>query len=213
MRRELVFVFNDFDEALTFMEMLTKRIKSRLLFIKYDVGRGVKVRVAVQGEPYEVELYSSEIRRIYDDIKAMRGRFNVKVYDMSILLNKARLKAAMPIDLIIDILRLMNINVELEGSKIKISGSVELNDVVSIIEDVSKLYGEMFDMDISAQAKRIVAIYSYIVRKTIKDSIDDLVKHGILRRYGTTELLVLSMKYEDALSKLKELIKTGEKLK
>ncbi len=202
----MVFTFNDVNEALTFMEMITSRIKSKEVLIRYDTGSGVRVWVSIQGEPHEVSLYSMEIRRIYDDIKLMRGKSGVYVYDISIILNKARLNAAIPIDLVIDILHMRGINAEMEGSKIRIVGSAILEDLVGIVEDVSRVYGEMIDMEISAQAKRVIAIYSLLMGKSIKDSIKDLLGHGLLSRYGDTELLVLSMDYKHALLKLQELI-------
>ncbi|WP_367834438.1 DUF2067 family protein [Vulcanisaeta sp. JCM 16159] len=104
--RKFVFVFNSMDEALTFIEAITNKIKSKELLIRYDVGNGIRVWVSMQGEPHEIELYSMEIKRAYNDIKLMRGKFGVRTYDISLILSKARLSAAMPIDLIIDLLHI-----------------------------------------------------------------------------------------------------------
>ncbi|BDR91616.1 DUF2067 family protein [Vulcanisaeta souniana] len=206
MRREIVFTFNNMNEALTFMEMVTSKIKSKEILIRYDTGNGIRVWVSIQGEPHEVSLYSMEIRKIYNDIKLMRGKSGVYTYDISIILNKARLSAAIPIDLVIDILHMKGINAEMEGSKIRIVGSTTLEELVGIAEELSRVYGEMIDMEISAQAKRVIAIYSLLTGKGIKDSIKDLLEQGLLSRYGDTELLVLSMDYKHALLRLQELI-------
>ena len=213
MRRELVFTFDNVSEALTFIEAVTNRIKSKELLIRYNVGSNVKVWVAIQGEPYEVELYAAEIKRIYNDIKLMRGKYGIRVYDVSLILSKAKLKAAMPIDLLVDILNIMGIEAEIEGSKIRVRDSLGLEDLVKIVEEVSELYHEMIDMEISAQAKRVIAIYSFIMKKPIKESIDDLLSHGLINRYGDSELLVLSTDYDHALLKLQELIEVEKKQK
>lgn len=211
MRRELVFTFNNANEALTFMEIVTSRIKSKELLIKYDVSGGIRVHVSIQGEPHEVELYAVEIRRIYNDVRMMRGRYGVRTYDISLILNKARLKAAMPIDIVIDAMHIMGINAEIEGSKIRIRDSLGLDDVVRMIEKMSELYRDMLDMDISAQAKRVIAIYSFVTGKPIKDCIIDLLNHELITKYGDSELLVLSMDYDHALLRLQELIESERK--
>jgi len=208
-----VFTFNNMDEALTFVGLVTRRIKSKELLIRYDVGNGVRVYVALQDEPHEIELYSMELRRIYSDIKMMRDKHGVRVYDISLILNKAKLEAAIPIDIVIDALQLMGIDVELNGSKIRVKNGVKLEDLVNMAEEVSKLYSEMADMSISAQAKRIIAIYSLLTKKGIRDGIEDLLEHRILAKYGDTELLVLSMDYDHALLRLQELIEKREKHK
>ncbi len=207
MRREFVFTFNNVNEALTFMEMLTGKIKSKELLIRYDTGSGVRVWISIQGEPpHEVELYSMEIKRVYNDIKLMRGKFGIRAYDVSLILSKARLNAAIPIDLIIDLLQIKGINAELDGSKIRVVGNIKLEDLVKLAEDISRIYNELIDAEVSAQAKRIIALYALLMGKDVKDSIKELLNKGLLSKYGDSELLVLSMDYKHALSRLQELV-------
>lgn len=208
MRREFVFTFSNMSEALTFMEMLTSKIKSRELLIRYDTGSGIRVWVSIQGEPHEVELYSMEIKRVYNDIKLMRGKFGVRAYDVSLILSKARLSAAIPIDLLIDLLQIRGVNAELDGSKIRIMGDIKLEDLVSLAESISRIYSELIDAEVSAQAKRIIALYALLMGKDVKDSIRELLDKGLLTKYGDTELLVLSMDYKHALLKLQELMES-----
>ena len=206
MRRELVFTFNSMSEALTFMEMVTNKIKSKELLIRYDAGNGIRVWVSIQGEPHEVELYSMEVKRVYNDIKLMRGKFGTRTYDVSLILSKARLSAAIPMDLIIDLLQVKGISAELDGSKIRVMGDVGLDDLVKLAEDISRIYSELMDMEVSAQAKRIIALYALLMGKGVKDSINELLSRGLLSRYGDTDLIVLSMDYRHALLRLQELM-------
>ena len=201
-----MFTFNNVDEALTFMEMVTSKIKSRELLIRYDAGGGVRVRVSIQGEPHEVELYSMEVRRVYNDIKLMRGKFGVRTYDVSLILSKARLTAAIPIDLVVDLLQLRGVSAELDGSRIRVAGDVGLEDLVRLAEDVSRIYGELMDMDVSAQAKRVIALYALLMGRDVRGSIKELIDKGLLSKYGDSELLVLSMDYRHALSRLQDLV-------
>ncbi len=210
-RREFVFTFNEVGEALTFMEMITNKIKSRELLIRYDVGNGVRVWVSIQGEPHEVELYSMEVRRVYNDIKMMRGKFGTRAYDISLILSKARLSAAIPNDLVIDLLQVKGVNAELEGSKVRVAGDIRLEDLVRLAEDLSKVYSELIDAEVSAQAKRVIALYALLTGKDVRGSIEDLLNEGLLSRYGDTELLVLSMDYRHALSRLQELLERNER--
>ena len=188
------------------MEMVTNKIKSKELLIRYDVGNGTRVWLSIQGEPHEIELYSMEIKRIYNDIKLMRGKFGAHTYDVSLILGRAKLNAAIPIDLIVDLLQVKGINAELDGSKIRIVSDVTLEDLIKLAEDISRIYNELMDMEVSAQAKRIIALYALLMGKSVKDSINELLNKGLLSRYGDTELLVLSMDYRHALSRLQELV-------
>ncbi len=206
-RREFTFTFDNQQDALTFIDLVSKKVKSKELLIRYNLyGNVVKVWIAIQGDAHEVEVYGNEVLKIYRDLKLMKGRFGVKTFDVSFILAKARLEAAIPIDIIVDILQLMGVPTEVEGSKIKVKGDMSLERLVEIAESISKLYREMMEREISSQAKRVIAIYAYLSKKPLDEAIADLLRHNIIKRYGDTELLVLSTDYTHALLKLQEIL-------
>lgn len=207
MRRETIFTFSGMDEAMLFIDMVSKRVKSKSLLIRYQrVGNNVRVRVTIEGDPAEVDLFHDELRRIYRDVKMAKANTNIKSFDISIILNRAKLSAAIPFDIIVDLLQLMGRRAELAGSKLRVD--MDLESLIGIVEKVSEIYKELIDSKISSQAKRIIAIYSLLKGKDVKESINDLLRYGLLTKYGETDFLVMSLDYEHALMRLQSIIES-----
>lgn len=205
MRRESIFTFPSMDEAMLFIDMVSKRVRSKSLMIKYQkISGNVRVRIAIEGDPAEVDILHDELRRIYKDVKMAKVSASIRSFDISIILNKAKLKAAIPFDLIVDLLQLMGRRAELSGSKLKVD--MDLDSLINIVEKISGIYKELIDTKVSSQAKRIIAIYSLIKGKDLKEAINDLLKYGLLTKYGETDFLVMSLDYGHALMRLQSII-------
>ncbi|WP_069807411.1 DUF2067 family protein [Vulcanisaeta thermophila] len=205
MRRDAVFTFLSMDEAMLFIDMVSKRIKGKSLMIKYQKASGnIKVRVSIEGDAAELSLLYDELMRVYKDVKMAKSRGAIRAFDVSIILNRARLSAAIPLDLVVDLLQLMGRRAELRGSKLVVD--MDLEDLVSLVERVSEIYKELMNTNVSSQGKRIVAIYSILRGKGVKESIDDLVRHGLLTRYGNTDFLVMTLDYQHSLTRLQSII-------
>ena len=83
------------------------------------------------------------------------------------------------------------------------------------MEYVSKLYKEMMTMDITPQAKRLIAIYSTITGKSIEKSIEELTKYKLLNIYRDEErqLILLTQSYENSVKILKSILKFNQNQK
>jgi len=200
MRRSLRFRFEDGQEALLFIKLVTSRIKSPGLAIKNDLGN---IEVTVEGAREEIELYVGEVLRILRSIKGMKPRHgDLRSYDMAIILDLAGPEAAFPLDLVAEALGLMGRYSRMRGNRL-ITNST-LNEVLETVRRISRLYLDMRESNITPQAKRIISLYALLTGKSLDNSIEDLVREGILN--DRSGFLALSRSYNEILGNMRILL-------
>jgi len=199
--------FGSSEEVVKFLDLATRKVKVSQMYARTRSGNNVEV--ILLGDPIEVNLAISELRRIAKTVREMYRRTRgLATYDQRIILESARLEAAIPMDVVFKILELMGHKVELTRDG-KVRTDASLGEIVKIVEHVSSLYKDMMEMDITPQAKRIIAIYSTIMDRDIEEAVNDLLMFGLLKTYESEErsLIVLSRSYEESLEKLKEVLR------
>ncbi len=204
--KAVTFTFGSNEEVVRFLDLASKKVK---VFQMYARTRsGTNVEVVLVGDPCEVNLAVAELRKLAKTIRDMyRRERGLATYDQHMILESAKLEAAIPLDVVYRTLELLGHRVEqTKDGKIRTDASFE--EVVKLTERVSKLYKDMMDMDITPQAKRIVAMYCIVFDRTIEEALAELEELGLLKRYVSPErqLMVLAMTYEDAFKKLKEFV-------
>ncbi len=209
--KSLKFTFGSNEEVVRFLDLASKKVK---VFQMYARTRsGTNVEVILVGDPCEVNLAISELRKLAKTIRDMyRRERGLATYDQHMILESARLEAAIPLDVVYKTLELLGHRVEqLRDGRIRTDASFD--EVVQLTEKVSKLYKEMMEMDITPQAKRIVAMYCIVFDRTIEEALAELEELGLLKRYVSPErqLMVLATTYEDAFRRLKEFVEKFRK--
>lgn len=202
----ITFSFLNKDEAVKFLELATKKVKTFQMYGRCKSNN--QVEIILQGDPVEVNLAISELKKLAKTIKEMmRHDRGFAIYDISILLDMANLEAAIPLDVVFKIIELKGYKIEVLGGKIKTNASVD--EIVRTMEYVSKLYREMMTMDITPQAKRLIAIHSIITGKSIEKSIEELTKYKLLNVHRDEErqLILLTQSYENSVRILKSILK------
>jgi len=202
----LTVAFNSVEEAVRFLDLVSRKIK---VFQLYARTRGSRVvELTLVGDPAEVTVAIAEIKKIAKTIKEMyRKERGLATYDVRVILDYAKIEAAIPLDVAFKTLELLGYRVEqLKSGKIRTNA--EFSKVVEVVEQVSKIYKEMMEMDVTPQAKRIVAMWCVVLDRTPEEAIEELEALGILKRYITTErsLVVLAYNYEEAFKKVKDFI-------
>ncbi len=204
--KSIKLTFGSNEEVVKFLELISRKIK---VFQMYARTRGSNnVELILLGDPYEVNLAISEIRKIAKIVKEMYRKVRgLATYDQRIILDTAKLEAAIPLDVAYRVLEFLGYRVETTRDG-KLRTDATLREIVNVVEQVSRLYKEMMDMDITPQAKRIIAIYSIVMDRDIDEAISDLLKFELLKIFESEErkLIVLAYSYEKALEKLKEII-------
>ncbi|NPA23282.1 MAG: DUF2067 domain-containing protein [Crenarchaeota archaeon] len=198
--------FGSSEEVIKFLDLATRKVKVSQMYARTRSGNNVEI--ILLGDPFEVNLAVTELRKLAKTVREMYRRTRgVSTYDQRVILESARLEAAIPLDVVFKILEFQGHKVEiLRDGRVRTDAS--LREIVRLVEHVSSLYKEMMDMDITPQAKRIVAIYSTVMDRDLEDAISDLLMFDILRTYESEErsLIVLSRSYEESLEKLREVL-------
>ncbi len=204
--KSIKLTFGSSEEVVRFLDLVTRKIK---VFQMYAKTRGSNnVELILLGDPYEVNLAISEIKKMAKTVREMYRKVRgLSTYDQRIILDAAKIEAAIPLDVAYKTLEFLGYRVEVTRDG-KIRTDATLGDIVKTVEQISRLYKEMMDMDITPQAKRIIAIYSTVVDRDIEESISDLLNLGLLKIFESEErkLIVLSYSYEESLKKLREII-------
>ncbi len=205
--RVITVAFNSSEEALRFLDLVTRKIKTFQLYARTRAGRVVELTLV--GDPAEIAVALSEIKKIAKTIKEMyRKERGLATYDVRIILDYAKIEAAIPLDVAFKVLELLGHKVELlRGGKIRTDA--ELSEILEVIEQVSRIYREMMDMDITPQAKRIIAMWCTVFDENPDEAVIELETLGILRRYVTEDrnLVVLARSYDEAYREVKELVR------
>ena len=209
--KSLKFTFGSNEEVVRFLDLASKKVKVFQMYARTRTGTNVEIILV--GDPCEVNLAISELRKLAKTIRDMyRRERGLATYDQHMILESARLEAAIPLDVVYRTLELLGHRVEqLKDGRIRTDASFD--EVVQLTEKVSKLYKEMMEMDITPQAKRIVAMYCIVFDRTIEEALAELEELGLLKRYVSPErqLMVLATTYEDAFRRLKEFVEKFRK--
>ncbi len=201
----LTFKFNSSNEALNFIKLVTSRVRASQIITRYSVGN--KVEIVLQGDPTEINMIVMELKRLAKIVKEIsRKGVSMNVYDANFLLSMAKLEAAIPLEVAFTILELLGYKVDFRENKLKTDAPLE--KVLEIMNITSRVYREMMSMNITPQAKRIIAMYVVVKGKDIQRSIDDLINLNLLNRHEELNLIVLAHDYEKSVKILKEKLKS-----
>jgi len=204
--KTLTFTFNSQEEIIHFLDVISRKIKVFQLYARTRGNRNVEI--VLMGDPAEVTVAIAELKKIAKTIREMyRKDRGMATYDVRVILDYAKIEAAIPLDVAFKTLELLGYRVEqLKDGKIRTNA--EFSKVVEVIEEISRLYKEMMEMDITPQAKRIIAMWCAVFDRTPEEAIAELEALGLLKRYITPErnLVVLAYNYEEAYKKVKEFV-------
>ncbi len=202
----LTITFDNVEEAVRFLDLISRKIRVFQLYARTRAGKIVELTLV--GDPAEVTVALAEIKKIAKTIKEMyKKERGLATYDIRIILDHAKIEAAIPLDVAFKVLELLGHRVEVLKSG-KVRTDAEFSRVIEVVEQVSKIYRDMIDMDITPQAKRIIAMWCVVFDRSPEEAVEELETLGIVKRYITQErsLIVLSYNYEEAYKKVKEYV-------
>lgn len=172
--RRVTFKARRVEDAIKFINTYLDRVKARQVYVNY---RGGRIEVKIEGNPTAAKVSSVEAHKVYGTLK--QGRV-INTYDLTVVFQGVELKSPVPPDTIELTLRLMGYRAELSGSRLSTNAS--LGKVMDVVKGLSEAYHEMADMDISSNAKRIIAPLAVARGISVYDAIDELVEAGVLSR-------------------------------
>lgn len=183
------------EDFVKFMETYLKRAKASEIYVKY---RGGRVEIRLRGNAVETKVSSVEARKAYGMLRS--GRFNV--YDLQLIFQRAEIKSPVPPEAVELTLRLMGKYAEIDGAKIRTNASA--NEVIRVVEDLSKAYADLVEFDSSSLAKRIIASYAVANGIGAFEAVDRLIEAGLLTRsrVNDRDYVTLRVGYQDAVDAL-----------
>ncbi len=198
----LLFSFSDVGEAIDFLEYLTRLIPKR-----YYTGeiKGKKLKIFIKASPDEVDRIIDTIRKGYSEWRLSKTVIKgVYKHSIPMLLKIAKLKIAIPVQGLRDILYLSGYKSEIKGNILY--SDAPLDVIKCLAEVLSEKYDESIYLNATPLVKRLVAVIAALTGKSIDYTVKFLLENGLIR-YNEYNKLVLRKKYEDALKDLPNILK------
>ncbi len=197
MGRRAVLKFKSSEDAITYVDLLTRRIKVGELII--DVKSNV-VELRVRGGREAGDIMMAEALKIYGALKARNGGS----LDLSVLITMAQPPPSSAV-------RRGDHRIELEGLPIGAERheaqdkGPPLDLVISIIKSTSSLYAEMARMNITQNAKKIIATHALLRGLDVPGAIQELMEKGAVRENESSgsALITASSSFEDYVSTIR----------
>ncbi len=201
--RVFTFTFRSPEEALRFVELLSEHLRGANIIVNM---RGSSVKVRVYGSRDEIEDVALRMR---DALTVVRGsgRAGLKRYPLRYLLDKAELRASIPIDLLRDVLELKGFKASIERGCLATDAS--LSDVLAALEGLSEAYLSLVRVKASPKAKRLAALLSSVRGVPAPEALEELARSGVIRRVEGAGTYVSAMEYGEALSAVRKLLSEG----
>jgi hypothetical protein len=191
--------FDTPEEAISFLKLITSRIKYSGL---YGEIKGKKLKLFIP-ESQRTEEVVNEVKTLYRELHGAKNAFQKKRFKIQTVLSLAKLETAIPVPVLVDIIKLQGKHARLAGETIETS--LELNELVKLAEQVSSTYHSAIHMPLTSSARRLLVVASLTLGKNPEETVSLLLSRNLLREEDGT--LSLSMDYERSLEKLRELVK------
>ncbi|MEM1516328.1 MAG: DUF2067 family protein [Thermofilum sp.] len=191
----LTFNFGSSAEALKFIEVLSKKV-GRGAILGEIKGNKVKVFVPFS-ENYRKTV--REIKLIYFELHS-GADYRPKRFEISTVLSASNLKVAIPVQALVDALRLEGYEARLEGNHLVTNAKFQ--HLAELAEKISERYEEAARQRLAAPLRRLVAVVATHMNTSISDAIDLLQKLGFIESKNSE--LVLRFRPEDIMNKLRD---------
>ncbi len=171
----LTFSFASPGEAVRFLEVITKVLGGKVILGEV---KGDKVKVFI---PYS-EDYRETVRKIkllYMEVRNS-SRVGLRRYDLATVLSVANLEVAIPVQALIDALRLSGRKASVEGSVLVTDAG--FNEVVRLAERVSLRYSEAVRAGLPAPLRRLAAAAAACANLSVQEVLDVLEQKGLIKR-------------------------------
>ncbi len=192
--RVLTLVFPSPEEAVHFLKTLEKLLPGKSFFGELKANK-VKIFIP-ESEDFEKTIH--KIKQLYNQQRQPYSYGVTKNYDLSSVFSMAKLEVPVPATLLVETLKI-------KGHKATIKGDVlytdaTLNEIIKIIEELSVVYKEVLNLETTAQARRLISLYSLINNKPVDSAVEELFKLGVLTE--SSGKITLKVNYNAALKAL-----------
>lgn len=187
-------VFSSAEEAVEFLKMLEKSLPGKSFLGELKTN---KVKIFVP-ESEDSERLVHRIRELYNQMRSPHAQGLVRDYDIATLFSMSRLEIPISVSILVDALKIKGFKVEVVKDKLRTNAPP--SDLTKTVESLSRIYRELVDLRMTAQSRRLVALYSYIENLAPSESIRRLSELGILTEESGR--ISLKVNYEAAIKTL-----------
>lgn len=171
--------FHSPGEALTYLELLRRHVRTHI----HVVARMGHVYVKFEGSRQDVKR---DIRLARELAGVVRGGRRLRRVALEVLLSDAEMASPVPPEVIAELLKAMGYMARIRGGELVTDA--EYREVVEAAGRLSRIYKQLEAAPLTAQAKRVVAVYSAVGGMPPEDAVEELVSAGVLVRGKVTSL-------------------------
>lgn len=194
----LTFNFSNSDEALKFVEVLYKKLGKRSIIGEV---KGSKVKVFIP--------FTEDYRKIVREVKLLYSEVHTKLsykpyrFEVTTILSASNLRVAIPVQALIDALKLKGYEARLEGGYLVTNARFQY--ITELAEKISEFYEETIRRKITSPLRRLVTAIAAAAEISVDEVLDLLLRSEFIE-YRNNEV-VLKSNPENVLEKLKHVIK------
>ncbi|MEZ0319278.1 MAG: DUF2067 family protein [Pyrobaculum sp.] len=194
----LSFKFHSREEVERFLTFLQRHLKTNYLV---DT-KLFHVYVQLEGGDKELKDAVALVKRLAGLARGGKARRQIPLL---VLFKDAELARPVPPEVVADALTLVGYPSLVRGGVLETDANYE--EVLSVVERLSRLYEEAERLPLTPQAKRIVVAYAFCAKKPLDASVEDLAKAGLLNKGS---VLSLRLPPEEARRRLLSLNTAGK---
>lgn len=158
-----------------FLEVITKMLGGRAILGEV---KGDKVKVFIpHSEDYQEVV--RKVKLLYMEMRSS-SKIGLRRYDSTTILSVASLEIAIPLQALVDALRLSGHKASLEGTAIVTNAS--FHEVVRLAEKLSHCYSEAVKVGLPAPIRRLIAAAAACANLSVQDILDALEQRGLIKR-------------------------------
>ncbi|RLE87832.1 MAG: hypothetical protein DRJ49_05875 [Thermoprotei archaeon] len=163
------------------LEEYLNKLRIRVRYIDmYVKTRLNHIKITFYGTPEEVQRAAYEARRLLGELtgtlKPTRSGFFR--YRLDRVLSEAELKVAIPLELLEIALSLSGYETKIVKGYVMSRANYRL--VLEMATKISKVYYESLKIKLPSNVRRLVVLYSLLKDRTLEESIEDLLRRGLL---------------------------------
>lgn len=165
--------FSSAEEALRYLELLRRHVGADM----HVTTRLGHVYIKFEGDREAVERAVRVARELAG---AVRGGRRARRVPLEVLLSDAKLASPVPPEVLAELLRATGHTARLKGAELVTDA--EYGEVLKAAEALSRIYKELEPTPLTAQAKRVVAVYSAARGLPPEAAVEELARAGLLTR-------------------------------
>mgnify|MGYP001772750263 CR=1 FL=1 len=193
----LTFTFASSAEAVKFIELLNKKL-GKGCFLGEIKGNKVKVFIPL-GKDHRRLV--QEVKHLYAEVHSSSA-YRPRSFEVTTVFSASNLKVAIPVQALLEALRVEGYKAELRGSRIVTDASFQ--HLTELAERLSEAYSEAVRLKLTSPLRRIAAVAAVCSSSSVDQALKLLMDQGLVTR--SKDGYLLAMTPDAVVEKLKDVL-------